>query len=116
MNATDRFAQTARWLRYAEEDLIAAETLLGQPHVAPRHACWLAQESAEKALKAVLVFLQIAFPRAHDLDTLRNLVADDWQLKDAHPDLASLTQWVVEARYPGDWPEATATEATMAVG
>ena len=116
MNAPDRFAETARWLRYAEEDLITAETLLGQPHVAPRHACWFAQQAAEKALKAVLVFLQIDFPRTHDLDTLHNLVPDGWQLKDARLDLASLTEWAVEARYPGDWPEATDAEADTAVG
>ena len=95
MDATDRFAEATRWLRYAEEDLIAAETLLGQPHVVPRHACWLAQQAAEKALKAVLVFLQIDFPRSHDLDALRNLVPDGRQLKVDHPDLASLTEWAV---------------------
>ena len=31
MQATDRLADTARWLRYAKEDLITAETLLRQP-------------------------------------------------------------------------------------
>ena len=116
MSATDRFLEMARWLRYAEEDLITAETLLGQPHVAPRHACWFAQQAAEKALKAVLILLQIDFPRTHDLDTLHNLVPDGWQFKDACPDLASLTEWAVEARYPGDWLEATDAEAATAVG
>ena len=93
MTAADRFAQTARWLRYAEEDLRTAESLLGLPHSIPRHACWLAQQAAEKALKAVLTSLQIDYPRTHDLDTLRNLVPDGWQLKDAHPDLVRLTEW-----------------------
>jgi HEPN domain-containing protein len=74
MGFNNQFSETARWLRYAEEDLVTAETLLGQPHVVPRQACWLAQQSAEKALKAVLVFLQIDFPRSHDLDALRNLI------------------------------------------
>ena len=32
MNATDQLAETDRWLRYAEEDLTTAETLLRQPH------------------------------------------------------------------------------------
>ena len=31
MNATDQLAETDRWLRYAEEDLTTAETLLRQP-------------------------------------------------------------------------------------
>ncbi len=34
----------------------------------------------------------------------------------SYPDLAELTEWVVEARYPGDWPvlEATEVEETRA--
>ena len=76
MNATDQLAETDRWLRYAEEDLTTAETLLRQPHVVPRHVCWFAQQAAEKTLKAVLVFLQIDFPRTHDLDVLRNRNGD----------------------------------------
>ena len=102
-------------MRYAEEDLITAETLLKQPHVPPRQSCWCAQQSVEKALKAVLIFLQIDFLRTHDLNILRNLVPDSWQLKAAHPDLASLTGWAVEARYPGEMPEATNADASKAV-
>jgi HEPN domain-containing protein len=90
--------------------------MLNQPAIAPRHACWLAQQAAEKAIKAVLVFLQLDFPRRHDLDALRNLVPNGWQLKDDHPDLAELTEWAVEARYPGNWPEATPEDARTAVG
>ena len=115
MQATDRLADTARWLRYAEEDLITAETLLEQRHLPPRQSCWYAQQSAEKALKAVLIFLEIDFPRTHDLNVLRNLVPDSWQLKAAHSDLASLTEWAAEARYPSDMPEATNADASTAV-
>ena len=105
MTAADRYAETNRWLRYAEEDLTTAESLLAILHTTPRHACWLAQQSVEKALKAVLISLGIDFPRTHDLDVLRNLVPDDWQLKNTHPDLANLTAWATEARYPSDWVE-----------
>ena len=78
MQTTEVFTETARWLRYAEEDLITAETLLAQAHIPPRQACWFAQQAAEKALKAVLIFLQIDFPRTHDLNLLRNLVPNSW--------------------------------------
>ena len=115
MQATDRLADTARWLRYAEEDLTTAETFLGHPHVPPRQSCWCAQQSAEKALKAVLIFLEIDFPRTHDLNVLRNLVPDSWQLKAAHSDLASLTGWAAEARYPSEMPEPTRADASTAV-
>ena len=40
---------------------------------------------------------------------------DGWQLEATHPDLASLTGWAVEARYPGDMPEATNADASEAV-
>lgn len=75
----------------------------------------LAQQSVEKAIKAILVFLTLDFPRHHDLDALRNLVPDDWQLKTEHTDLADLTEWAIEARYPGDWPDATEADARAAV-
>jgi HEPN domain-containing protein len=72
-------------------------------------------QAAEKVLKAVLVFLQIDFPRHHDLDALRNLIPVSWPLKEEHPDLSDLTEWAVEARYPGDWPDATEEDARSAV-
>ncbi|HJY80461.1 MAG TPA: HEPN domain-containing protein [Candidatus Binatia bacterium] len=115
MNETERFVETRRWLRYAREDLEAAAALVTQQTVVPRHICWLAQQAAEKALKAILVFLEIDFPWRHDLDALRNLIPAGWQVKDEHPDLAGLTEWAVEARYPGDWPDATDADARSAV-
>ena len=77
MSGPDRLLETRRWLRYAREDLEAAEGMLESASILPRHVCWLAQQAAEKAIKAVLVFLQIDFPRSHDLDALRNLAPDD---------------------------------------
>ena len=111
MNRTEPSEEARRWLRYAREDLMAAEALRQQPNAAPRHVCWLSQQAVEKALKAVLVFLEIDFPRSHDLDVLRNLIPEGWRVHVEHPDLADLTEWAVEARYPGDWPEATQVDA-----
>ena len=115
MQTADRLADTARWFRYAEEDLITAETLLKQPHVPPRQSCWHAQQAAEKALKAVLIFLQIDFKRTHNLNVLRDLIPDSWQLKTTLPNLESLNRWAVEARYPEDMQEATNANASEAV-
>jgi len=39
-----------RWCRYAREDLRAAQYLMRS-----HHSAWLAQQAAEKALKAVLM-------------------------------------------------------------
>jgi HEPN domain-containing protein len=102
-------------MRFAEEDLRTAESLLDDEELVPRHACWLAQQAAEKALKAGLVFHQIAHPFRHDLDALRNLLPEGWETKQEQPDLAELTEWAVEARYPGDSAEAIVDDARGAV-
>ncbi len=115
MQTTDRLADTARWLRYAREDLITAETLLKQPHVPPRQACWHAQQAAERALKAALIFLQTDFRRTHDLNVLQDLLPDSWQLKTTPSNLADLNRWAVEARYPENMQEATEADASEAV-
>ena len=115
MQTADRLEDTARWLRYAAEDLVTAETFLGHPNVPPRQVCWHAQQSAEKALKAALIFLQIDFRRTHDLNVLRDLLPESWQLKTALPNLKDLNKWAVEARYPEKMQEATKAEATKAV-
>ena len=115
MQTVDRLADTARWLRYAEEDLTTAETFLGHPHVPPRQSCWHAQQAAEKALKAALIFLQIDFRRTHNLNVLRDLLPDNWQLKTAPSDLGDLNRWAVEARYPEHTREATTADASKSV-
>ncbi len=115
MSEAEHLREARRWLQYAREDLTAAHTMLGQPGFVARQACWLAQQSAEKALKAVLQYLQIDFPRTHDLDLLRNRIPGGWQVRDRYPDLAALTEWAIEARYPGDWEEASQQDAQLAV-
>jgi HEPN domain-containing protein len=99
MNDDERVVEVRRWLRYAREDLHLAEVLIARVEGAPRHSCWLAQQAAEKALKAVL----------------RDLIPEGWTVKQTAPDLAALTEWAVEARYPGDEPEPDETDAQEAV-
>jgi len=65
--------------------------------------------------KAALFALQVNFPRAHDLDLLRNLLPDGWQVKERFSDLAEMTEWAVESRYPGNWPEAIESDAEKAL-
>ena len=52
-----------RWLRLAREDLAAAMHLAAAAHLPYRVACLLAQEAAEKAIKAVLVAEDIDPPK-----------------------------------------------------
>lgn len=45
-------AEAHRWLRQAQDDLFGARAMLDRDDVAPRLACFLAQQAAEKAIKA----------------------------------------------------------------
>lgn len=115
MNVPEIVAQEARrWLRFAVEDLEVAQRLLADRQPLPRFVCWHSQQAAEKALESVLVLEEIDFPFTHDLNALSNLLPDSWAFSPDHSDLADLTEWAVEARYPGDWPQATESDAIRA--
>lgn len=99
------------WLRYAREDLQAAEGMLDERElVAPRHVCFHAQQAAEKGLKATLIARQISFDPTHDLERLAGLLGPGDAAAMPSAELASLTRWAVRARYPGEddaeWPDA----------
>ena len=114
MRDPELLKELARWVRYAEDDLKIAELILEHDQV-PRAACFNAQQCAEKSIKAALVSLQIPFPKTHDLNRLRDLLPGGWDVKKDFPDLAELSKWSVEPRYPGEVIEATHEDATSAV-
>lgn len=111
MNASDAKV----WLGYAESDLRAAQTLFESREFFPLQICFLSQQCAEKTIKAVLVFEEVNFPKVHDLDRLRDLTPNGWKVKQQFPDLAELTIWAVESRYPGDMPTISENEAREAL-
>lgn len=114
MSADDVALLGRRWFAYAEEDLEAAEASLsaGRP---PRHVCFWAQQAAEKALKTILVLEQVDSPRMHDLERLRTLLPDGWELKEVPVDLETLSQWATASRYPDVLPIPTEHDAEYAV-
>ena len=115
MNVPDIVVREARrWLRFSAGDLDVAQRLLADRQSAPRYICWHSQQAAEKALKAALVLEEIDFPFTHDLNALCNLLPDRWLLRANHSELAELTEWAVEARYPGERPEAIESDAIRA--
>jgi HEPN domain-containing protein len=84
------------------------------------HACFLAQQCAEKSLKALLVAKGQSFPRTHDLVLLADLNSQTGILLPvASTDLRKLTRHPVETRYPGNDPtpedarEGLATARTL---
>jgi len=114
MNVPPLHAETRRWLEYALSDLEIAEHVARSGDFAPHIGCFHAQQSGEKALKAILVFLQIPFSFSHDLNLARNLIPPGWSVRQPHLRFAALSQWAVQGRYPGNWPEATDADCRLA--
>jgi HEPN domain-containing protein len=102
------------WLDYARGDLAAARDAAEGTSFQPRHACMLAQQATEKAIKSLLVLEQIQHPLIHDVVRLRENVPTGFALQGADLDLAPLNRWIVEGRYPGEL-EASAADAHEAV-
>lgn len=107
--------EAARWMEYARTDLKAGYTLLRDPDHFPRHVCYLAQQAAEKALKAILVFLNMDYPYTHDLDRIRETIPAGWRVKTTYPKLYGLTIWAVETRYPAEMPDIVEADARQAL-
>ena len=67
-------AAAARWLAKAIEDLAVAELIQQSPSSVGWAVCFHSQQSAEKALKSVLVLFGVDFPRSHALGQLAALL------------------------------------------
>ncbi|MGI8553520.1 MAG: HEPN domain-containing protein [Dehalococcoidia bacterium] len=65
MTASSRLDSVRRWLRTALEDLLVAEQIVAGTTGQPRHACFWAQQSAEKTTKAALTFESVPVRKVH---------------------------------------------------
>ncbi len=91
----------ATWsLRMALGDLAAARELMTAEGVAPRHVAYLAQQAAEKALKATLTLEGTEPPLTHDLIFLLARCPQEARLRDVEVDIVALSAAQTAARYP----------------
>jgi len=84
----------------------------------PEQACVVrfhAQQCVEKYLKALLLSLDVGFPRTHDLRLLIQSVPSQVHLGIQAGTLMPLNRYSVEARYPGEWEPITREDAQPAV-
>lgn len=95
------------WLDYAARDAAAARRLLMSPPSLAM-AAYAVQQAAEKAIKALLVNLNIAYPRhggrGHDLAALARSIPESDSMKNIFTDISDITPWATVFRYPSDDP------------
>ena len=102
------------WFKKAEDDERSLKAILKEDG-APSTACFLAQQIAEKYLKGFLVFHQREFPKVHQLEKLLQLCKEiDPSFKELNEEAVLLSEFYIESRYPGDWPEFSWNDAKEA--
>jgi len=78
--------------------------------------CFEAEQAVEKAVKAVLRFRGIDFPKTHDIGELLTLLDQSGQkIPQGFWKADSLTEYAVETRYPGPAEPVTEKEHRQAV-
>jgi HEPN domain-containing protein len=103
------------WLVRARSSLSRAMAIC-PPDSLPEDSCFDAQQAAEKALKAVLVFHRIQFGFTHDIsDLIGTLKRSGISVPEAIGDAAVLTEYAVQTRYPGAYEPVTEDEHQDAI-
>jgi len=109
MSTEHRRFEAQRWLDQAEEDLEAARVLLRGSRYA--QACFYAQQSAEKAVKAV-GWLSGRDLWGHSLLKLSSALHERGvDLRASHADLAALDRLYIPTRYPNGVPDVIPQQA-----
>ena len=107
MSVEKQTYEALRWIETAEEDLDAARVLLREAKYS--HACFLAQQSGEKSVKALWYFLG-EDPWGH---SIHKLILDlpegitKKELAKIQDDAAALDRFYIPTRYPSGLPDLT---------
>lgn len=104
------------WIAHVEEDFFAAKALFQLKKPLLSGACFHAQQSAEKYLKALLILKHMEFPKTHDLPTLDTLCNDAGIITGFNPQqLIDLSEYAVRRRYPGNQPTREETKEAIEI-
>jgi HEPN domain-containing protein len=91
------------WLNRARSNLVQAKAK--RKGVYLEDLCFHAQQATEKAIKALLIKLDVDFPYVHDLAELLTLVEKAGQeVPESIRQAESLSKFAVFTRYPGIGP------------
>jgi HEPN domain-containing protein len=108
--------ETSEWIDKAEGDLKVAQREIQAADAVSNVICFLAQQCAEKYLKAFLEEHNIAFQKTHDLLLLLNLSGGLLTEIDAQRhELARLSAFGIAARYPGVQADRQAAEDSIKI-
>ena len=106
---------TRSWLVKSLRDLLSARELAEAELPLLDTAAYHCQQTAEKAIKAFLLYHDVRFEKTHDIEVLvslsQSIDSDFFVCLDAARILSPLA---IEYRYPGDYVEPEADEYKLA--
>ena len=95
-----RYDSPEYWMEFAEADFARAQTDV--EGAMPWNHCFDAQQTAEKALKAVMVARGVPAPRTHDIGELMGALRKGGVAVPASLNAADdLSDYAAQTRYPG---------------
>jgi HEPN domain-containing protein len=101
---TEELELARQWVIKAGNDLLNADNNLNAETIPLDTVCFHCQQAAEKFLKAFLVGKGRTYPITHDLlAILENILSINPDAEQLRNDLALLTPYAVEVRYPDDF-------------
>ncbi len=89
---------SVKTFKIAESDLQAAKILASAPACSPEIIVYHVQQSVEKSLKSVIVFLEKAVPLTHEIDLLVDQLPEEL-IVDFPSGINELTQYATLKRY-----------------
>jgi len=95
--------ETQEWIKKADADFLSMTREMNAARDLNYDlVCFLAQQSVEKYLKALLCENTVPFPKTHDLNELTALLPEDLKFPESfRATISSLDRYAVEFRYPG---------------
>ena len=90
------------WLQRAESNLEIARRARGEK-VLLEDLCFEAQQSAEKALKALLIYLSGDYPMVHAFTLILERLEQHVAVPEPIREVVELSDYAVQMRYPGDY-------------
>ena len=115
-NDKEHLRKVSTWVEYADEGLRIAEIALTiSSNVPYRIISFHSQQSAEKYIKAFLVFHSIDFPYTHNISTLTELAEPIIDLKKRLKIAKKLSKYAVAVRYPNEYLKIKKNEAIKTI-
>jgi len=105
----DEIKYLHQWISKAEEDLLVVRQLIKADIPVKGAIAYHCQQSAEKFLKAFLIFHGIETIKTHNIEFLL-AQCKVFNISFADIDPGNLTDYGVEVRYPGDFLEPSFNE------